>query len=340
MKKTTKKPAKIIVGLLIVGLFLVIYSWRPKSKEQYYQITPKRQSIQSNLILAGTINAAAKTSLHFQTAGQLAWVGVKVGDRVKKYQAIASLDKTQLKKNLEQQFLNYKNGLSTFNDTQDTYKTNKENSTLTEAMKRILERSQNALDNAVINYELADLTIKYATIVSPIAGIVTDVPNALPGTNITPLDTAFTVVDPATIYFRSEIDQENVNQIKIGQAAKITLDSSPDDSIESQINFISFTPVAGQTSTVYEVRFDLPINNQDLTYRLGMTGDAEIITQRADNVLTVPIEAVFEKNNKKMVLVKTGSQQIEKEVVTGIESETDIEIKSGLSEYDQVLIKK
>jgi len=344
MKRFVKSPTKLILTAVIIAILFFGYTKFKKPVVKYTQITPKRQNIESVLALSGSIDASSKATLQFQTSGQLAWVGVKVGDKVKKWQAIASLDKTQLNKNLKAQFLTYKSGLSTFNDTQDTYKTQKENSTLTDAMKRILERSQNTLEDNVIDYELADLTIKYATIVSPIAGIVTDVAQALPGTNISALTTTYGVVDPNSLYFRSEIDQEDVNKIKYDQDATVTLDSFAQELINSKITYISFAPINSTSSTVYELRFSLPVDNSALKYRLAMTGNVDIPLARAENVLTLPIEAISEENGQKYVYVRNGKNPPaggeKKNIETGIESDTDIEIKSGLSEYDQVIIKK
>ncbi len=340
MKKIVKSPTRLILILAAVFFLFFVFSKFRKPKEKYIQVTPKRQNIESVLALSGFIDASSKATLQFQTSGQLAWVGVKVGDRVKKYQAIASLDKTQLKKSLQDQFLTYKSGLSTFNDTQDTYKTQKENSTLTEAMKRILERSQNTLEGNVIDYELAELTLKYATITSPINGIVTDVSPALPGTNIVFTTTTYTIVDPTSIYFSSEIDQEDVYKVKNEMDANVTLDSFATENISSKISFISFNPLTSSSSTVYEIRFSLPVDNSNLKYRLGMTGNVNIPLAKAENVLTVPLDAINEKNNQKYVEVLVNKQIEKKNVETGIESDIDIEIKSGLNEYDQVIIKK
>ena len=62
--------------------------------------TPRTESIADTLTLTGSIETDQIASLRFQNSGKLVWVGVKVGDRVKKGQAIASLDKAELRKNL------------------------------------------------------------------------------------------------------------------------------------------------------------------------------------------------------------------------------------------------
>jgi RND family efflux transporter MFP subunit len=304
-------------------------------------VFPKKDTIKDELTLAGSVDASSKVNLSFQTPGQISWLGVKVGDKVKKYQAVASLNKDQLKKQLEKSFNDYKSSLSTFDDTQDQYETEKENSTLTDEMKRILSRSQNTLNNSVIAYELNDLAIKYATLVTPIAGVVTNMDILSSGINITPAST-ISIIDPQSIFFKSEIDQEDVVKIKEGDKAVITIDSFPEKSFESKVEYISFVPIAGQSSTVYELRFALPKDNTNLQYRLGMDGDVSILLNEKNNILVVPTDAVQYEGDQAYVYTKNGtSNQLErKNIKTGIETEINTEVIEGLTENDQVVIKK
>ncbi|MDP4009422.1 MAG: efflux RND transporter periplasmic adaptor subunit [Candidatus Shapirobacteria bacterium] len=342
---------KIIIGLLIFSVVTFsINKIRAQSDNINNQkldtkkdkiVFPQKKDMKDEITLTGSIDASKKTDLKFQTSGLLVWVGVKEGDKVRKWQAIASLNKNDLKKKLQADFNDYRSALSTFDDTQDDYKTQKDNLTLTDDMKRILIRSQNTLNNSVINYELSDLAIKYATILSPIDGIVTHIDQPLSGTNITPATATFTIVDPKSIYFTSSISQDDVTKIKLGQKTEINLDSFPDQNINSKITYIAFTPVSGQTSTVYNVYFELPLDNSTFNYRLGMDGDAKIILSESNNALTLPGNAVKEENGDKYVLVKTDDNQLTKKIVkTGIETDDDTEILEGLSENDQVVIKQ
>jgi RND family efflux transporter MFP subunit len=348
-KKHLKKIIIISVVLLISGFGVYRANAKTKTSEtpkfdvkKETVISLKKETIKEEITLTGSVDAASKANLQFQTSGQLAWVGVKVGDKVKKYQAIASLNKEVLKKQLQADFNTYRSALATFDDTQDDYKTEKDNLTLTDDMKRILVRSQNALDNSVINYELQDLAIKYATLVSPISGVVTAVEQPNSGLNITPSSATFSIIDPDSIYFKAQIDQEDVTKVKVGDKTVITLDSFPEEEFTSEVTYISFTPVSGQTSTVYEIRFKL-INdsNQDLKYRLGMEGDATISLRQVDDTFTLPIDAIHQETEEPYVFIKNDSNQlVKKEVKIGIETDTTVEILEGLSENDQVVISK
>ena len=348
-----KKHLKKIIVILVIFFILGLGVYRANAKTNTSEtpkfdvkkettISPKKETVKEEITLTGSVDAASKANLQFQTSGQLAWVGVKVGDKVKKYQAIASLNKEVLKKQLQADFNSYRSALATFDDTQDDYKTEKDNLTLTDDMKRILVRSQNTLNNSVINYEIQDLAIKYATLTSPIAGIVTQVEQPNSGVNITPASATFSIIDPTSLYFKAQIDQEDVTKVKVGDKTTIKLDSFPDQIFESEVTYISFTPISGQTSTVYEIRFKLvSSDNQDLKYRLGMEGDATISLRQVENTLTLPIDAIHQESDTPYVFIKDiNNQLIKKEIKVGIETDTTVEILEGLSENDQIVISK
>jgi len=242
-------------------------------------VTPTKKDIKQQITLTGQIEAENKAILRFQTSGELSWIGVRVGDSVKKYQAIASLDKTELQKKFKKEMNDYLTDRWNFEDTQDSYKETKDRHLVTDEIQRILDRTQFSLNNAVLDAEIANLALKYATIYSPIDGIITNIEQPVTGINITPATAEFTIVDPQSIYFESEVDQEEVILIKTGQKSTIFLDSFPDKEIDSQITYISFTPISGQSSITYQIKLNLDLNNSLQNYRLGMSGDTTINTQ-------------------------------------------------------------
>lgn len=340
----SKHKKKIIIGLVVLlGLFIGIGRIQAKkSKDPTVLnvkkdtiVSPSVKNIKSELTLTGSISASEIANLRFQNSGKLVWVGVKVGDRVKKYQAIASLDREQLRKSLQTQYNNYRTELSEFWDTQDKYK----DTVISDTLRRILDRTQYSLDNTVISYEIADMAIKESTLVSPIAGVVTEIEQPLTGTNITPATATFTVINPASVYFKSEIDQEEVTKIKVGQKATLSIDAFPDTTFDSEITYISFTPVSGQSSTVYEIRFKLPVDNQSLAYRLGMDGDAQITLEEASDVLTIPLDALNDEDGKNFVWIKENNSLTKRFIKTGIENDDEVQILEGLNSNDSVVIK-
>lgn len=280
LKKLGQHKAKII--LVILGLTLVVFGLSrfqlgPFKKEK---ITPKQEISleQENVITAsGKIQAKRVANLNFQTSGQLVWVGVKEGDQVKKWQGIASLDKRELEKRLTRYLNLYLTNRWDFEQLQDDYKDEKERYLITDAIQRILDKAQFSLNNAVIDVEITDLTLKLATISTPIEGIVTRIDTPQAGVNVSPLSANFTVVDPSSVYFAASVDEADIGKIQIGQKAKINLDSYPEGEFEGTVERIAFvaTATAGG-GTAYLVEISLP-ENQNLKFRVGMNGDASIL---------------------------------------------------------------
>lgn len=342
-------------GLLLATLFITLSSYLlldfaraddsglkvPKyDPKKFTVVTAEIQDIANTLNLAGSVSANTIATVKFQTSGRLAWVGVKLGDRVKKGQALASLDKTELTKRFQKEANDYLTNRWTFEDVQDEYQDTRDRHLVTDEIQRILDRQQFSLNNAVLDYEIADLAVKYATIYSPINGVIVAIDEPNSGINITPATATITVIDPSSIYFDTEIDEEDVVSIQLDQPATINLDSFPDNTIDSKINYISFTPKSGQSSTVYQVKLDLNLDNQSLTYRLGMSGDCQIILDSAPDSLVVPIEAITESNGNSYILVKKGNDLTYQQIKTGLESDTHIAVLEGLDLSDQLVIQK
>jgi len=273
-----KKKWYFLVIILLV-FFLIFIQTQAKKTEVEEKMTVKKQNLKETLTLSGEIDAEEKVSLKFQTSGRLVWVGVKEGDYVKKYQAIASLDKRDLKNRLDKYLNNYLKQRNSFEQTKDDYEETYEFSTgdLHKRAKRILENSQYDLNSAVLEVEYQNLLLEYADLWTPIEGIVTntDVPN--PGVNITPATATFEIVNPKTLYFSATVEQADVVNLKEGMKGKLTLDSFSDFEDEVKVSYISFSPKSGETGTVYQIKLELSEKTKKLPLRLGMTGDVEFL---------------------------------------------------------------
>jgi len=349
MELIRKKYLAILVSFAIIlaisAGFLQITAQSDKPVAEKFDskkdkvVTPSRQDITNQIILSGSVSASSVANLRFQNSGKLVWVGVKVGDVVKKWQTIAKLDQAELKKSLQTQFNNYKTQLSQFQDVQDQYQSTRDKYLVTDTIQRILDRTQYSLDNSVINYELTDIAIKESYLSSPISGVVVAVDQQIPGINITPASATFTIVDPNSIYFHSEADEDTVTQLKNGDPTSIRLDSYPDSLIDAKIDYISFAPISGQSSTVYEIRFNLPVDNKAQKFRLGMNGDATIFLNKSENALTIPLDALYDDNGQSYIYLKSDKTLVRQNITTGIETDTDVEVLSGLEGNETIVIK-
>lgn len=327
MRKNWKKIVIIIV--LILGAFLVFrLTQSGNTGKKLITYTVKTQDLAESLALSGHVDANEHVTLQFQTAGQIAWVGVKQGDTVKKFQVIASLDQQVLRKQLQKYLNSYLKTRDVFDQTKDNYK----DQVITDSIKRIGDESQQDLNNSVIDVELQDLTVRFSNLWTPIDGIVTRVDSPVAGVNISlPTQAAFEVINPKSIYFSSIADQTDVVNLKEGMTGTLVLDSYPREKINATITKIGFAPKSGETGTVYEVQIALDPTVQSLAYRFGMTGDTTFLLKEKKNVLAVPKNLVKGTNDQQYVYLYQNNKITKTPVATGETIDNQTEIISGLS---------
>ncbi len=322
-----------ILIILVAGGVLVWRLTRPKVSE-FKTEQVKRASITKSISASGKVASAEEAELKFQTSGQLAWVGVKAGDSVQAFQAIAQLDTRELQKNLDKALRDYSKERNDFEEDRNvTYK----DQVITDTIKRILEKNGWDLGKAVLDVELKDIALKFATLVTPIAGIVTQADAPIAGVNITPATAVFKVANPNKMIFKANIDEADINGITASLSAKITLDAYPDEEFTGVVNNIHFSSVTTSGGgTAYPTELSLP-PNENLKFKVGMNGDAEIILAQKEDVLVIPSEAIFNKESKTFVWLVKNGKAFEQEVKTGLANDENTEILEGLKEKDLIV---
>ncbi len=340
MKKFLKKFWWIILTVLAVGGFFIygaISANAKAVKENSY--TVKKTDLTEELSLSGEIDAEEKASLRFQTSGLMTWVGVKEGDSIKKYQALASLDKRDLQNQMTKLLNTYSKTRDDFEQAQsdnEDWQTEGMTDEAREAVKRSMHKYQMDLNNSVLTVEAQALALKYATLITPIEGVVTSIDAPLAGQNITPASATFNVVNPKTIYFSATADQTEIVSFTEGMGGRISLDSFPDVEVPATIKSISFVPKSGESGTMYEIKLTIDTSELSNKVRLGMTGDANFILKEIKDVLVVP-EAYLKKSDGKYYVTKmvSGKQEMV-EVKIGESIEGDVVITEGLNEKDVI----
>lgn len=342
--KSVKRYVKpIIVLAILVFISILIYRNRFLAKAKKIEtVAVQKGKLEQTLTVSGTVEAEDKVILRFQTSGRLSWVGVKEGDYVKRYQGIASLDQRDVEKTLKKKLLAYMNERWDFEQGQDDKSVRGRRMVdvpgLTDAERRVLDKAQFDLDSTVLDVEIAALAKEYSFLWTPIDGIVTGVGSPYAGVNITPATAEFVIINPDSVFFSANADQTEVTNLKEGMDGQLVLDSYPDETLSGIIKNVSFTPKAGETGTVYTVKFKLNDVNTDYKYRLGMGGDLTFVIKKKENVLYLPAKFISGENGKKFIKVKKNGKDEKVIIETGMETDTETEIIQGVKEGDIVYL--
>ncbi len=329
----------IIVLLIIAGISFRQKGAASKSPNAIETAKVEQKDFVRSVSSSGKTVADRAVSLRFQTSGRLAWVGVKEGDRVAAGRAIAGLDPREVQKNLEKALRDYSSQRNDFEELwRVTYMGTANPSTaLNDTAKRILEKNQWDLEQAILDVELKDLALQYATLVTPIAGVVTHIDTKVAGVNITPAGATFEIVDPGSLVFEANIDEVDVGTISVGLPTLVSLDAFPGREFVATVSAIAYSAqISSGGATVFPVTVSF---SEVQSLRVGFNGDVTIQTEKIENTLVVPDVAVRGEGAERYVYRKKGSKYEKVNVVVGPSSDDEIVITGGLSAGDEVVTR-
>ena len=150
-----------------------------------------------------------------------------------------------------------------------------------------IEQAKARVEQAKAALRLAETRLDYATIVSPLTGVVLS-KNIEPGEYVSSGTPVVTVGDLVDVWLRAYINETDLGRVTVGQKARVTTDTYPGKVYEGHVSFISseaeFTPKSVQTQKervklVYRIKID--IKNPNMELKPGMPADAVIVTAGA-----------------------------------------------------------
>jgi membrane fusion protein, macrolide-specific efflux system len=172
-------------------------------------------------------------------------------------------------------------------------------------------------------------------LIAPISGTV--IVRALePGQTATTSTAVLVLSDMLLV--KAKVDETDIGRVIDGQSAEISLDAYPDVKVNGRVILIKYESTIVNNVTTYEVQI-LPDKIPNI-YKSGMSANINIYDKIKKNVLLLPNDAISYENQNPFVLVRDGKDQnqIKKAIKTGLTDDQNIEIISGLTEKDMVLV--
>jgi HlyD family secretion protein len=136
------------------------------------------------------------------------------------------------------------------------------------------------------------------------------------------------------------IGEMDIKQMSIGQRALIRLDAFPGPVFHGEV--VSLAPMASPqpgAPDIHVFEMALNIDEQDDRLRPGMSAEVEVILQTLEEVLSVPLDAVFRVDGKDIVYRKDGRSLDPVEVQLGPRNAISVVIESGLAEGDEIALR-
>lgn len=333
----SKKKKSIIWIVIILALVAggVFYFKGKKPKVEYTTSTAQKGTLSQTVSVTGKTASPHEVELSFKVSGIIQELYVDIGDKVKKGQKIAIIDKGTLYAQLSeaQQDVRYqKRTLAYMKRKEGTYKKEQE-----DAQRALIRKAEASVSEI---YAL----FKDTTLYSPMDGVVIH-RNGEVGETITANSAAsntpvVTVAQEGELEVKADVPESDVVKIALGQKADITMDAFPNADV-FQGEVIDIEPAATVIQDVVYYKVKLKIANYDPRIKNGMSADLDIKTASKDNVVYIPERAIKDDGGKKYVeiLKDEKTNAIDRAyVTTGMKGDDGmIEITSGLTGGEKVV---
>jgi HlyD family secretion protein len=359
------KNKKLWIGVGAVAVIALVV-WllsggKSEEKVEFETAKVEKQDIHTSITATGTIEPVTSVTVGTQVSGIVSKLYVDYNSVVKKGQIIAELDKTNLISELNrakadltsaQSTLNYEQ--ANFNRYQTLFDKGLVSANDYESARLSFEKARQTVASSRESVQKAQTNLGYATITSPIDGVVLSKSVEEGQTVAASFNTPelFTIAQDLTdMRVIADIDEADIGGVKEGQRVSFTVDAFPDDKFDGAVTQVRQQATTESNVVTYEVVISAP--NKDLKLKPGLTANVTIFTLEKNNVLAAPTKALRFMPNE--ALLQKG-QQIEDveapqkiwtlegntfkahKVETGTTNGMLTEIVSGISEGTEVLV--
>ena len=293
------QKGRVMVGAILLS-FLLLASCSKKPGPAYEFTNVEKGNISTTVTATGTIEPVTKVEVGTQVSGIVAKIYVDYNSEVKAGQVIAELDRTNLLSTLESQRANLTSQESVltyqkanFNRYKTLYDKGLISANDFEQARLSYVQAQQQVTTARQSVKRAETDLGYATITSPINGVVLDKAveegQTVAASFSTP--TLFTIAQDLTdMRVIANIDEADIGEVKEGQRVNFSVDAFPADTFNGLVTQVRQQATTESNVVTYEVVISAP--NADLKLKPGLTANVTIYTLEKNDVLTVTAKAL------------------------------------------------
>lgn len=356
-----KKITLVVAAILVVGAAVWMF-WgpTPKNKVTYETAKVTKGNISNSVTATGTIEPVTEVEVGTQVSGIINKIYVDYNSVVKKGQVLAELDKINLqntlataKSNLQNAKTEYDYQLKNYTRIKTLHEKKLVSDTDYETALYSYEKARNSYNISRNDLAKAETNLGYATIYSPIDGVVlsraVEEGQTVAASFSTP--TLFTIANDLTdMRVIADVDEADIGDVQEGQRVTFTVDAFPNDTFEGKVTQVRQEATTTSNVVTYEVVVSAP--NPDLKLKPGLTANITIYTLEKNNVLSVPAKAlrftpekgiigaedkVVDAQGEHKLWTRQGNTFKAHAVTVGISNGVMTEITGGISEGDVII---
>ena len=358
VKKIKRIVLLSLVGLAVVGTFVFLWKKAQPEVTEYEIVTPERGTVETKTVATGNVEPRYEILIKPQISGIISEVLKEAGQRVTEGEIIAkvkvipemgqlnsaearvnvariSLDQVESTHRRDEQL--FKQGILTaeeFDVSKANYRKAKEE----------LANAQSALE--IVRDGISRNTRSSSTtqIRSTITGMILNVPikvgnSVIQSNSFNDGTTIASVANMNDMIFRGNVDETEIGKIREGMPIKLTVGALGTRTFDAVLEYVS--PKGEEKNGAIQFEIKAAVSLPDTSFvRAGYSANAEIVLERAENVLTIPESTVEFHGDTAFVQVikqEKPKQIFEKrQIKTGLSDGIKIEVKEGLTEKDKI----
>lgn len=303
----------------------------------YSTVTAKKKDLEKKIVATGTVTAENQYTLSYEKqSGTVSKFYVKAGDKVKKGDVICDLDTYDLDYQIEEKQLYL------------------EKAKLNVDIIYEGGGSQAEIDSAYVDVQLLEKELEKlqaqkedSSLKSPIDGVVSSLSDVRAGDNVNPGQTIATVIDTSALYIA--IQPDDLTQYDIDTEVHIRIGEDYYDGVvfmtpkkladyqaeqKEDHNNVDDTGIDYQADTIY-VRF----KDTAPAEAVGQLADTILVLDSVKDAIVISNNLIKKVDGTKVVYVLKNGEKTAVEVETGLSTGSQTEIRSGLKEGDEIVIR-
>ena len=334
-------PKKTIFAIILVLLMAVCvgYLFLVRNKTVEVEVVEvQRKDLVEFVSASGEITACEQTTVFAPLTGTINEIKVTQGQKVTKNDILAIYDKMpflQVYYKADAAHITAKLAQEQLNELSPT-------DIAKDKAQAHLDAAFNAFQNAQIDLAKTEIkalitgTIIFEDISSFALGA--EMQKIEQGASVNIGQKLFTIANTQKFCLDAQVDETDISKISLNQEVEVSIDALESDGFTGKVSFIApSSSKSTEGETVYKVKIDIEKTNMEL--KLGLTGDANFILAKQENVLVVPFEAVLQEDEEAHVFVVVDNKLAKRQISLGKEVDGEWEITSGLSENETVVVE-
>lgn len=321
------------IAILVVISLSACKTKKAEEESTYDSIPVKTMTVEyttesAKVLVSGNIEGNKTVRLGFMVAGKIDFIAAEEGETIKKGQLLASLDSENY--SIAKDMADAK-----LDQAQDDYTRLNELHQRRSISESDYSKVSNALKVAKAQQRLQSKNLEDTKLFSPIKGVLLK-KGVEEGEIIDKGLQLFAVSDIYTVKANASVPESELQHVKIGNSASVYI-ASLDSSFTGKI--VEIGTLADPATRTFNVKVEL--QNQQLLIRPGMTAELNLDFGQTTQIIALPAEAVLrDLDNSAYVYVidKTDDKAFKRLVTLGKIIGNKIEITSGLSDQDTVVV--